>query len=219
MFNLPESLKPDGDEEEEEKDPEYVALPSEAADVEEVEDAPITEEEVNELLNALLDIEDDDDEEDDQEVIPETIAPSPITERDPDNPLSVEWSHIQPVAILHMKPALPRYYDLVLGADNKMYILPRMVLRQLVPHLPRRKKRKEGPVINPVMRIDITGDAFDLMEEVCDNKEEYREYKIREVRLIISTSFRDRDFLHSPPVSFRKLESLPKRISAAFRSN
>lgn len=148
-------------------DPEYVALGNETGDVDvdEVEEIPITVEEVNALIDELLDGNG-------VEFVDKEPQIKPDTHSDPNNPCNVVMSNIQPVAIIHTQPSLSPNYELVLGADNLIYVLSRNDLRRLVPDL-FRWVDPEKPVTNPILTVDVTKDTEVLLCEIMEYKEAY----------------------------------------------
>lgn len=152
----------------------------EVGDVEEVEDIPITRDEVHDLLDELLDgFQVGYEYEDNCEVEPCHQEHIQSLEPDPNNPFNVTTSHIQPVAIINTNPPLAPKYEMVLGADNKLYVLPRADLRALVPGVSLRKS--ETPITSPRITVDITGDLEDLLEDIGEYKEAYREMVAKRV--------------------------------------
>lgn len=157
-------------------DQDYVAHTSEIGDVEEPEDIPITNCEVRRLIDGLLGGYDEVeyDEGDPNCNDGDTICTNANIPIDANQPHSIVVSNIQPVAIIHTQPSLSPNYEMVLGADNQIYVLSRPDLRQLVPEL-FRSKRVE-PVTSPVLTVDITKDTELLLDEIREHKEAYEEH-------------------------------------------
>lgn len=156
----------------------------EVGDVEEVEDIPITRDEVHDLLDELLDgFQVGYEYEDNYEVdgCHHDSQHMASSEPDPNNPFNVTTSNIQPVAVIHTNPSLAPKYEMVLGADNKLYVLPRADLRALLPGVSLRKS--ETPITSPRITVDITGDLEDLLEDIGEYKEAYREMIVKRVSL------------------------------------
>lgn len=180
MYLFPESLQ---QEEEEETDPEWiVAHTSEAGDVDEAEDIPITDAEVRALIDGLLEGNDHEfvEEEPQSQNLTECTAGYTSTIQylqppDPNNPLNVVTSTIQPVAIIHTEPSLSPNYEMVLGADNQIYVLSRPELRRLAPGIFKRFP-EEKPVTSPIITVDVTKDTDLLLDEIAEHREAYAEH-------------------------------------------
>lgn len=167
---IPDALK----DEEDLADPEYVALGTEVGDVDvdDGEEIPITADEVNALIDELLDGKGVEFVEKEPQIEPKHCPPSrPAPHSDPNNPCDVVMSNIQPVAIIHTQPSLSPNYEMVLSADNQIYVLSRSDLRRLVPALFR--WHPEKPVTNPILTVDVTKDTELLLDEIREYKEAY----------------------------------------------
>lgn len=177
-------------EEEEETDPEYVAPGRDTGDVEEVEDIPVTQDELDCLINEILlrglpeECEYDDDEEetynnttnnntniDEYLSMTDTTSVAPPEPPDPNN---VTTPNVQPMVILQTDPPMESGQEMVLGTDNQLYVLTHAQLRDLVPGLSLEKYRE--PITNPLVTIDVTVKEEELMEQIREYKDSYMEF-------------------------------------------
>lgn len=142
--------------------------------MDEIEDEPITQDEVDALIAELIEGFEVDFGGQNQNVAAGSETNPTQPSRDPNNPYNVSTANIQPVAILCTEPSLSPNYELVLGADNQMYVLSRPLLRQLVPEF--YQKKINYPVTSPVMTVDITKDTELLLDEILEHREAHQRY-------------------------------------------
>lgn len=141
--------------------------------MDEVEDIPITTDELHGLLDELIGGFDFEYVEDENNQTEGTVV-QPT--RDPNNPHNVTTSHIQPVAIIHTQPSLSPNYEMVLGADNQIYLLSRPELRRLAPGI--FKRSSINAVTSPIIKVDITKDTELLLDEIREHKEAFEDHLV-----------------------------------------